>query len=83
MICPDCEQLRHPDRPCHYKMSDAERQEYYVRAYQNIEVPCPACNHWVNINAVRDNEDNCPECKTALHYCLGMSGNQWLERKEQ
>jgi len=59
--------------------STEEIQRSYVRAFQDVDVPCPSCRKLVNVNAVRDSDDKCPVCSEQLRYCLGAFGQQWLE----
>jgi hypothetical protein len=62
-------------------ISTAEKQRAYLTEYQNANTPCPSCGSSVNINAVLDAGSQCTDCATPLRYCLGFTGNQWLETK--
>jgi len=62
-------------------MTTDQKQRAYIRAFQDQNTPCPSCNSDVNINAVIDGGNVCPECAAPLRYCLGLTGNQWLAKE--
>lgn len=61
-----------------YSTTENEKQRAYVRACQDHNTPCPSCGSAVNINAVIDVGNACPQCAARLRPCLGLFGDQWL-----